>query len=143
MKRASAAFRDDKIYLEPSGRTEDWLWVYIGEVTTMSLPKSDSELGDAILGSLSQSKMDVPIPKNMNGPGRVAAMAGFKTWGSFAKKAKLVEIEENEKGIKFLPSRWGGPREGHFNLEEKIFFAESTSPEVLGAALRKAIDLCE
>jgi hypothetical protein len=143
MKRISAAFWDDKIYLEPSGRTEDWLWVSIGEVNTFTLPLSDLEIGNAILKTLSQSKMNVPIPENINGPGPTATMAGFKTWPSFAKKAKLMTIVDDEKGVQFWPSGWGGAKNGHYLLEEEAFFAESSAPEILGSALRKAIDLCE
>lgn len=144
MKRMSADLHNGKIYLEPEGRTKDWLWVFIGELTTIEDSVSDEELGNTVLAILAESRYDVPQPESMEGPGRAALTAGFKSFLPYGREAKSVGITEDENGIEFLPSRrWITRDKGGDLLEDKAICISSRQPEAVGKALRNAFDLCE
>lgn len=144
MKRVGASLRDGKLYLEPEGREkESWLWVHVGEVTVLPWPMADEALGEAVLRALGQSLWDVPKPPKRHGIGRVAELAGYKSWVAFAKLARLVTIVwEDGKGVEFIPSYWEGPRKRHANGDDQTVVADALSPAEVGRALKMAIDLC-
>lgn len=144
MKRISAVLRDNKIYLEPSGRTEDWLWVAIDPIIVLDKSEGDIAVGNAILETLSNSKMDVPTPSSMDGPGKMAKLAGFSSWPAFAKEARSVSISIDPKweGKRFLPAKWINGKVGGKLLTEREFYLQTDDPKELGASLRKAFELC-
>lgn len=145
MKRISAVRRDNKIYLEPSGRTDDWLWVAIDPIIVLDDRAGDIEIGKAILETLSKSKIDIPTPSSMDGPGKMATLAGYSSWPAFAKEAQSVSISVDPKweGKRFLPAKWINGKVGGKLLTDREFYLDTDDPKELGASLRKAFGLCQ
>lgn len=143
MKLVSIIVRDNKAYIESSGRSPDWLWIGMGNVQTVSLDSNKTEIGRAILKAISESKLEFPYPPTVDSLGAKARAAGFKTFASFANGAKAINVIKNEDGIKFIPSVWKGRKKGFVPSDSDAFFPENSSEEGIGFALTQAIAICK
>ena len=143
-RRFEAILVNSKIYFSPSGRTEDWLWIEIEPITILEPSSTDTELGEEIIKIYKNCKLNVPdvINEEMNGPGALATLAGFKTWPSFARKALIVYITEKDEGLEIVPSQWAGIKKGSIELDEYKEIIPMNSVEELGATLRQAFENC-
>jgi hypothetical protein len=143
MKLVSLMLRDNKIYVEAFGRTPDWFWVGLGNVRAVPVQSSREEIGAAILNALSESILDVATPSPPDPLGGIARAAGFNSFASFAKGARSVTVEQNEKGIELVPSTWKGVKMGFVPRVEDSIFAENDSAAGIGEATLKSIELCQ
>jgi hypothetical protein len=137
MKKASAYRRKDHIILFAVSDTTAGVGIAAAPVLRV---KADnvSELGRAILAVLEGSRSNVPHP-TQDGWKEVAApvlkVAGVKSWNTFAKAAKNVDIRFDTNRVSFIPTKNLGPKDGFVVLPaEKVRTSAPTETE-LGLAL--------
>lgn len=134
MQAATAYKRGSQIFVHSSSRTTAGVWLLSEPVAAVAVDDPE-ELGRRILEALNASKDQVPHPKswkNLFDP--VLHLAGVKSWSTFVKSAKCVEIEAINGVAKLIPTRNLGADDGFSPLIEKAESCE-TSPDKLGAAL--------
>jgi hypothetical protein len=104
-------------------------------------PEDVEDLGRAVLSALAASRSNVRTPtrdENIFQPILDAAGVGPR---KFAQLARLVSIEATEGGVRFLPARNLGSKEGFHGRPELAFETPSRQASVVGDALRKAFEL--
>lgn len=129
--------------IQPSSRTEHGVWVADGEVVVRPLESPPSDVGEAVRRALARSKA-VPHPTTW---GRLTdgllAAAHVRSWGSFSKGARYVDIEGDVREVAFVPSRNLGAREGFEPIAEKtVRLAPSASALEWGRCVLAALDAC-
>jgi hypothetical protein len=140
MKKASAYQRKNHIILFAVSDTT--AGVGIAAAPVLRVESGDvTELGRAVLAALEGSQQNVPHPtqdewKEVAAP--VLKTADVKSWSTFAKAAKNVDIRFDTNRVSFIPTRNLGPRDGFAALPaEKVRTSAPTERE-LGLALMAA-----
>jgi hypothetical protein len=137
MKRASAYQRKGYIVLFAVSDTTAGVGIAAAPVLRVEADNVP-ELGRAVLAVLEGSRSNVPHPSR-DGWREVAApvlkMAGVKSWNTFAKAAKNVDIRFDTNRVSFIPIKNLGPKNGFVVLPtEKVRTSAPTETE-LGLAL--------
>jgi hypothetical protein len=135
MKMATAYKRGKQIFLHASCKTTAGVWILCRPVLVVTQDEHGN-LGNAILAALDGSQENVPHPviwKGLFGP--LLQLAKLKSWNSFAKSAKCVEIELETARVRFVPTRNLGPRAGFEPLESKCRDSSPTHDDVEAALL--------
>jgi hypothetical protein len=101
--------------------------------------------GEAIFEALDASHEAVPHPTNWNGLlSPLLELAGVKSWATFMRSAKCLNVEAEDERLTIIPQRNLGPKEGYESLSEKtIEFPLGSRPEEIGAALEEAFARCQ
>jgi len=142
MKSATIYERGARLFIHSSSKTTAGLWIISPPVLIASKEDSD-EVGRSIKLCLEASIQDVPHPtsfKNLFDP--VLELAGVKSFNTFLKSAKCVEVEMVGKTTNLIPTRNGGTKEGFVPLPGKAQMADGTV-EALGSAAVAALALAE
>ena len=140
MKKASAYLYQDQIYFHASGRREeDWLWVSIGRPQIVNNDLSNKEIGQKLKETLDKTQIDVVNPEKET----LLEDAGGVSWEEFGKNALAVGFITVQEGLKFYPEKWAPGTDGYELLQDAAFIESNLEPEKLGAALRRAFNLCK
>jgi hypothetical protein len=144
VKAATIYECEGRLFFHSSSRTDAGVWVANGPFLAAS-KEHVGEVGRAVRACLAGSSNGVPHPKsfatNLFEP--VLNLAGVKSWGTFVKSAKCVEIETtNDTVATLIPTRNEGAKEGFFPLAAKTE-ATLDSDEALGTAVFAALEASE
>ena len=139
MKAATIYERKGKLYVHSSSKTTAGVWVINPPV--LAVEKEDAgKVGRALKECLAASREGVPHPKsftNLFDP--VLDLAGVKSFGTFMKSAKCIEVETSDDAtVTLLPTRNEGVEEGFAPLPTKTETALG-SDEALGSAAAAAL----
>ncbi|SRR5712691_549403 len=141
MRQAAAFLRNGKVFLHPYSGTTAGFWIF--SMPVLVLNEGDENTGAQILLALSNSRENIPHPPTWTGlVDPLLNTAGVKSFNSFMKGAKCVDVSHDQKGVTFTPTTNGGPRKGFVALTGKGIKA-GTSEEELTRGLRAAFDACE
>ncbi len=102
------------------------------------------KLGALIGQALEVSKSDVPHPTSWKGLfDPVLQLAGVKSWSTFVKSAKCVEVELDEDGIWLIPMRNLGANGGFDRIGRDVCLGRESDPMALGRALVSALEAAQ
>jgi hypothetical protein len=143
MKTATIYEHRDKLYVHGNSRTTAGVWLLSMPVLVVA-KEQVGEVGRAIRECLAASRDGILHPTsftNLFDP--VIALAGVKSYGTFAKWAKCVEVETTgDAAVTLIPTRNEGVRGGFSPLRDKTV-ATLSSDEALGSAAVLAIAASE
>lgn len=134
MRSASLYSRDNSIYIHAVSYTESCLGIAWEPVIRLDDP-SEAQIEAAVLEALEGSVSGVADDSNQFG--RILKLAKKSSVKSFSEGAKCVEIEETDSGLRLIPTRNGGPREGFIHLNESAI--ECPSDGQLGSLIIEAL----
>ena len=139
MKTATIYERKGKLYVHSSSKTTAGVWVINAPV--LAVDKEDAgEIGRAIRECLAASREGISHPKsfaNLFNP--VLDLAGVKSFSTFVRSAKCVEIETMDDAVvAFIPTQNEGANDGFAPLPNKTE-AILGSDEALGSAAVAAL----
>lgn len=145
MTGAVAYKRHDDLFLHSSSRTTAGVWIASSPFIKV---ESDSTLfskGEALIKILNASQENVPHPTNWSGLiGPLLELAGVKTWSTFMKKARCLNLEADSGQLKIIPNRNLGPKSGFEpNQANSIELPFSSSTDQIGAALEEGFSRCQ
>lgn len=140
MKAATIYEREGRLFFHSSSKTDAGVWVINGPFLVADKEHVD-EVGRAVRACLEGSSNGVPHPKsfatNLFEP--VLNLAGVKSWGTFVKAAKCVEVEtSNDTVATLIPTRNEGAKEGFLPMASKTE-ATLVSDKALGSAVVAAL----
>lgn len=120
MKYAAVYHRDHFFFLHSEAVTI--VGLQIASEPSFKVELNDNEeLKNALLACLDGSISEVPHPKdfsNLFEP--ISKLSGKKSWGAFAKGARLVEVRQDANGeITLTPMRNLGPKEGFVPIADR------------------------
>jgi uncharacterized secreted protein with C-terminal beta-propeller domain len=150
MKMASVYLNKNNIYVVTFSKTTVGLYSAYYPIFFLKMSDSPSEIGKKALEALDGFTLGVPHPKNQEEFKKYddehdKAMQ-IKSWRSFVKKTKSIELEAKEKNeIEVIPLKNTTKIKdaGDFQpLPEKTRLC-SPDPETLGLAILAAFEDCE
>lgn len=142
MKAATAYRRGNRIFLHASSKTTAGVWILDQPVAGVAGDDADA-VGAAAHASLAGSREGVAHPTAWGALfDPVLALAGVKTFATFIKGAKCVEIEADDDIIRLIPTRNEGIDEGFNPLHDRTQTIAGDDP-ALGAAVLAALDAAE
>lgn len=148
MKRASVCRRRNKLLVRSFSKTTFGAWIGCEPRVALDSNVSDQELGETVQRALDGSKTGVPHPKQdewndvLTRP--LLRLAGVKSYSEFHRGAVDCTVEHEGGTLRFIPYENRGAREGFVQKTDCAFtIPASSSPEEVGAAVRKALDLSE
>jgi hypothetical protein len=135
MKRATAYQRGERIILHASSKTKAGVWILSAPV--LAADQTDPRhLGEGVLEALDGSREGVPHPISWKGIfDPVLQLAGVKSWGTFAKMAKCVQIEFGTNRIALLPTKNLGAKDGFEPLPAKLRSSSPVTADIGNALL--------
>jgi hypothetical protein len=145
MASATIYQRNDGLYLHSDSRTTAGVLIATPPFLKLHLDASAIEKGDAVIGALKASQDCLTHPNEWSGiftP--MLQLAGVTNWAAFMKKSLCVTIDLKRDHITFAPHRNLGPKEGYDPISTKaVQIRAESSPQTVGAALERALSLCE
>jgi len=143
MKAATIYERKGKLYVHSSSKTTTGVWVI--NPPALAVEKEDTgEVGRAVRECLAASREGVSHPKsftNLFDP--VLNLAGVKSFATFVKSAKCVEVETSDDGaVTLIPTRNEGVDDGFVPLSSGTEAALGSN-EALGSAAIAALAMAE
>jgi hypothetical protein len=143
VKAATIYERKGKLYVHSSSKTTAGVWVI--NAPALIVDKANvGELGHAIRECLAASREGVSHPSSLaNLFDPVLDLAGVRSFGTFVKLAKCVEVETND-GVTatLIPTRNEGADDGFAPLPNRTE-AILDSDEALGAAAVSVLAMSE
>lgn len=142
MKAATIYGRGSKIYVHSLSKTTAGLWII--NTPVISVDGGDFRaLGRSLQKCLEASSECIPHPKSFTDLFEpMLDLAGVKSFNTFVKSAKCVEIELNGEMATLIPTRNEGADDGFAPLPEKTQVASSEG-DSLGLAAIAALALAE
>jgi hypothetical protein len=145
MKSAAVFSRNGVLYFHSQSRTTAGVWIATSPFLRIEPDGSPARKGEAAVEALRASQDGVPHPTNWNGlltP--LLELAGVKSWSTFMKGAKSLGLEVEGDGLKMVPTRNLGPKEGFEAVpEQTVEIPFSSSPDQVGMALDEAMARCQ
>jgi hypothetical protein len=142
MKCATIYQRGNKIYVHSLSRTTAGVWV-INNPVLMVEAENPRRLGESLRECLAASSEGMSHPKSFGGLfDPVLSLAGVKSFNTFVKAAKCVEVELDDQTAILIPTRNEGSEDGFVPLPEKSQIANNEN-EALGSAAISALALAE
>lgn len=140
MKRVSVYERKRLLFAQPMSRTVAGLWVHDGPCVTISESVPIEEIGQAVLGALSASRIGVAHPTSWADlTNALAQAAGVRNWNAFAKSARCVNVELDDELV-LMPTQNRGSKEGFVDVEQHVSkLSASALPVEIGRALLGAL----
>jgi hypothetical protein len=120
MRMINVYEKKGRLYVRSCARTTTGLWIDHGPVLTVASDAPAVEIGLIVERAIENSVSDVPHPASprlVSEPLLLAA--GVRTFGAFARGAKLVSVSHDENGVGVTPKRNGGSSEGFVNVPER------------------------
>jgi hypothetical protein len=145
MKSAVAYKKGDAYYLHSSSKTTAGVWIATAPFLKIETNSTPSTKGGAILLALDASHDAIPHPTNWAGLiSPLLELAGVKSWATFMKHAKCLNVEADGERFRLIPNRNLGSKEGFEPSPEKaVELSFPSSPDQTGLALEEAMGLCE
>ncbi|WP_329110171.1 hypothetical protein OG792_14825 [Micromonospora sp. NBC_01699] len=140
---AALDLRRGRYVAHSSSLTTDGMWVANGVFDLLDEPADDRELGAAVRRMLDASHAGVPAPDLRGGPSPFAPVLdalGLRSFATYAKGTRHVDIEGDADKVLVSPTRNGGPREGFVGLGEHAVRLTDPDDDELGRTLRAALD---
>jgi hypothetical protein len=142
MKSAGAYKRGKNIFLYTLCKTTNGVYIGCGPIVTIGANDLRGS-GKSLLEVLEKSKEGVAHPTQWAGFDEpLLRAAGVKSWPTFSRSAKHVDIQWAGNRIQFVPTRNAGPRGGFLFLADKRLDSAPVEAE-LGEALVAAFAACE
>ncbi|MEU5722779.1 hypothetical protein ABZ783_13250 [Micromonospora sp. NPDC047738] len=126
-----------------SSLTTDGMWIANGVFDVLDESVDARDLGAAVRRMLAASRTGLPSPDLRGGPSPFAPVLdalGLRSWTSYAKGTRHVDVEQDADAVLVSPTRNGGAREGFVGLAEHAVRLTDPGDAELGAALRAALD---
>ncbi|MFO0907107.1 MAG: contact-dependent growth inhibition system immunity protein [Isosphaeraceae bacterium] len=144
-KQAVAYSKDQVYYIHASSRTTAGMWIATPPFLKVAADGDVKALGDAILQALNASTDPVPQPTNWSGLiAPLLELAGVKSWGTFMRRAKCLEVGMDGEKLRLTPNRNLGSKEGFEASPSKaVELPVTSSPEQVGTAVEEAMNRCE
>ena len=143
MKRVIAYQRKAQVIVFAQSQTTAGVWIMDGAAYAAEIGDV-SQIGILIDQALEVSKVDVPHPTSWKGLfDPVLKLAGVKSWSTFVKSAKCVEVELDEDGIWLIPTRNLGADGGFDRIGRHACSAMRSDATDLGQALVRALEIAE
>jgi hypothetical protein len=140
MRRATIYFRNGSLFVHASSRSTDGVWVASEPFLKVEASANDVDLGGAVRGALDCSRTDIPHPTSWTGLlDPLLALAGVKSWSTFAKSALCAEVEEEGGLASVVPTDNLGARGGFQPDPSRATPSEASDLESLGAKVRHAV----
>jgi hypothetical protein len=137
MRLAMVYERKGNVLVHATSQTDQGVWVIDGTCVKVPVSDTDSAIGVVVLHALEESKT-VPHPKmwrkDLFDP--VLQAAGVKSWETFVRFTKGVEVEMDGSRVTLLPLRNMGAEEGFVPIENIRRVVETPDPAVLGSAVK-------
>ncbi|SBT46039.1 hypothetical protein [Micromonospora narathiwatensis] len=140
---AALDLRRGRYVAHSSSLTADGMWIANGTFQVLDEPADARELGAAVRRMLGASRAGVPTPALRDGPSPFAPVLdalGLRTWATYAKGTRHVDVEQDAGTVVVSPTRNGGAREGFVGLTEHAVRLTDPGDAELGEALRAALD---
>ncbi|MFI9639122.1 hypothetical protein ACIG87_03505 [Micromonospora sp. NPDC051925] len=140
---AALDLRRGRYVAHSSSLTGDGMWIANGAFVLLDGPVDDRELGAAVRRMLDASRTGVPTPDLRGGPSAFAPVLdalGLRSFASYAKGTRHVDVEGDADAVLVSPTRNGGAREGFVGLTAHTVRLTDPGDEELGEALRAALD---
>lgn len=141
MRTAEIYAKRGRLYVGSCARTTTGLWIGHGPVAVVEASAPPVEIAAIVENAVQNSVSGVPhpaSPKDVSAP--LLTAAGARTFGAFARGAKLVRISADESGVVVIPTRNGGSTEGFVDLPERRRYLPGLRPLVtLGAEVSAAL----
>ena len=132
-KAATSVFFGEKILIIPQIRSEFGFWVSQYQDKIYSYTMSNTEFGNEILSKLEYSEN----PKGKNSKKDFWAVTGIKSFSTFSKKYKLVDISKYDDKIEIEVWYYSGKGyELSENPNDTVELLLPINPEVLGETVR-------
>ena len=142
MKAATIYERMGTLYIHSLSKTVAGVWLMNAPVLAVS-KANGREIGDAIRKCLAGSREGIPHPKVFERTfDAVQQLAGVKSYRTFVKSAKCVQVWMEGSETTMTPTRNGGSRGGFAPISHKSIVA-TNSEEALGAAVIEALAASE
>lgn len=143
MKRVVAYQRKAQVIIFAQSQTTAGVWIMDGAAYAADIGDV-GQIGILIDQALEVSKVDVPHPTSWKGLfDPVLKLAGAKSWSTFVKSAKCVEVELDEDGIWLIPTRNLGADGGFDRIGLHACPAMRSDATDLGHALLRALEIAE
>jgi hypothetical protein len=145
MKSTIAYKKGDVYYIHSSSKTTAGVWIATAPFIKIDINSEPSTKGEAVLQSLNASQNAVPHPTNWVGIiSPLLELAGVKSWATFMRHAKCLNVEADGERLRLIPNRNLGSKEGFEPFPEKaVELSFPPSPDQTGLALEVAMALCE
>lgn len=143
MKRVIAYQRKTQVFVFAQSQTTAGVWIMEGDAYAVDVGDA-GQIGVVVSQALEVSKIDVPHPTSWKGLfDPVLKLAGVKSWSTFVKSARCVEIELDADGLWLLPTRNLGADGGFEQIGRYACPATQSDPMALGQALLQALEMAE
>ena len=146
MKSAVIYERKGKFYIRASSQTNVGVWVDDGECYSVDVDSDHEEIGKCVFTALNKSKTNIIHPTDWKGVSiPLFEAAKVKSWSTFGKNAKCVNIYVDNNDIKIMPTEnKSSINEGFLEKEKSvILITTKTNNAELGKNIKKAWSLCE
>lgn len=145
MKAAVVFLRNGSYYLRAYAMTTAGVWIGDGPCLVAPGEASDVQIGDAVLAALDNSWVGIAHPTDWKDVSdAVLKAAAVKSWRTFSRGARAVEVFDEASVVRFLPTRTVGSSGGSLHMPDAaVEVHRPTTSGLLGAALRRALDKCE
>jgi len=140
MKRAISYLRGNRVFTHASSKTTSGVWVLeppasVAEVSDQKL------LGQQVMQALDASRAGIPHPTSWRGIfDPILQLAGVKSWSTFVKSARCVEIELEAERLAYLATENLGAEGGFNTIERMEVISALTDTQALGANLLAAFE---
>lgn len=136
-------WQDREWVITSMSQTTFGVWIANSAVQRRPKECADTDLGEAILGSLNESQTGVPHPTDWKAL-RLSYVKnlGIKSVDKFELKCRLVGVLRRGALITLTPNKNGGARSGFTPLTPSIR-VESPNPDALGKSVRACVERCE
>ncbi len=145
MKAISIYQRRGFLYPCPYARTVHGVSVLIGPCVKLSVASATAtELGAAAFESLNQAGEVVPHPEDWDElpPSAILQAAGVKSWRTFSKGARTIDLDLMETEFVLTPMRQEGRLDFIPLNDQKLHLPRDCTAEALGEAITRALARC-
>ena len=113
MMKATVAYKKgDAYYLHSSSKTTAGVWIATAPFLKIEMNSTPSTKGEAVL-QVDASHDVIPHPTNWAGLiSPLLELAGVKSWATFMKHAKCLNVEADGERLRLIPNRNLGSKEG-------------------------------
>lgn len=141
MKRVIVYQRKTQVFIFAQSQTTAGVWIMEGAADAVDIG-DPGQIGAVVSQALEVSKTNVPHPTSWKGLfDPVLKLAGVKSWSTFVKSARCVEIELDADGIWLLPTRNLGADGGFDQIGRHACPATKSDHVALGQALLQALEM--
>ena len=142
MKCGTVYCRKDVLFAHANSQTTDGVWI-LTEPCKRVHGETPCEIGEALLRILQGSKTGVPHPTSWGGGfAPMLKLAGVKSWRTFTKSTRCVEVALEEALVKLTPTQNMGPGKGFAHIPEATRTAPANDAAEVGNTLLEVIELC-